>query len=371
MQLITMPIYYIILFLLIASCGGNTTSRTTKEQPDGTAGKKQEVKYIDLRITSPEKNKLYSSNDEITIAFSSKKDVVADSAEYFINGEKVASTGKGINTCTLRLPDRKMGNSPVKVIAWYPEDKQGIASVNIRVKPDKAPDRYTWKIVKTLPHDPQAYTQGLTYLDGHMYEGTGQYGESTLRKTDMVTGKILSVLGIDNQLFGEGITIYKDKIYQITWRSRKGFIYDLKTFQLESTFTYNSEGWGITTAGDKLIMSDGSHKLYHIAPSTFNIIKEVEVFDNNGEVTRLNELEYIDGLVWANVWLTDRIVAINPETGKVVGEMDMNNLLPAADRARLDDKDDVLNGIAYNPDKGTFYLTGKKWPKMFEVSVQK
>ena len=170
-------------------------------------------------------------------------------------------------------------------------------------------------------------------------------------------------------MFGEGITIYKDKIYQITWRSRKGFIYDLNTFSLQSTFTYKTEGWGITTIGDKLIMSDGSNKLYHIVPSTFNVIKEVEVYDHRGAVSRLNELEYIDGLVWANVWMTDRIVAIDPETGAVVGEMNLENLLPARDKVRQDDTDDVLNGIAYNPEKKTFYLTGKKWPKMFEVEV--
>ena len=204
-----------------------------------------------------------------------------------------------------------------------------------------------------------------------MYEGTGQYGESSIRKTDMKDGKILSILNIDSQLFGEGITIYGDKIYQITWRSHKGFVYDLKTFSLESTFQYNSEGWGLTTAGDHLIMSDGSNKLYHIAPSGFTIIKEVEVYDHQGPVDQLNELEYADGLVWANIWLTERIIGIDPETGVVKAELDMSSLLKPVERMQLDDKDDVLNGIAYNPDRATFYVTGKRWPKMFEIKIKK
>lgn len=365
-----MPYYYfIVLFLLLGSCGRNAGTQTTGKPALQAPVSSKETKYVDIRLVSPEKNKLYSFNDELTITFTPSDNLTADSATYFLNGEKIGTTGRGIQTYTYRLPETKTGSNSVKVIAWYPEGKQGIVSTYIRIKPVKAPKTYKWKVINTFPHDPKAYTQGLVYQDGIMYEGTGQYGESTLRKIDIATGKALSILGIDSQLFGEGITIYKDKIYQITWRSRKGFIYDLNTFSLQSTFTYNTEGWGITTIGDKLIMSDGSNKLYHIAPSTFNVIKEVEVYDHRGAVSRLNELEYIDGLVWANVWMTDRIVAIDPETGAVVGEMNLENLLPARDKVRLDDTDDVLNGIAYNPEKKTFYLTGKKWPKMFEVEV--
>lgn len=366
-----MPNYFLIaLFLLLGSCGRNTPTQTAEKPTLQAPVSQKETPFADIRLTSPEKNKLYSFNEELAVTFTVPGNLAVDSAAYYLNGEKVGTTGQGIQTYTFRVPEAKTGSNPVKVTAWFPGGKQGIVSTSIRVKPDKAPKTYSWKVINTFPHDPKAYTQGLVYQDGFMYEGTGQYGESTLRKTEVATGKILSVLGIDSRLFGEGITIYKDKIYQITWRSRKGFIYDLKTFSLQSTFTYNTEGWGITTLDDKLIMSDGSHKLYHMAPSTFNVLEEVEVYDHRGAVSRLNELEYIDGLVWANVWMTDRIVAIQPETGAVVGEMNLKNLLPARDKARLDDTDDVLNGIAYNPEKKTFYLTGKKWPKLFEVSVQ-
>lgn len=363
---------YLICVILLYSCGGNNAAKSKETaETNLSVALKDEVKYVNsIKLTSPEKNKMYSFGEEMQIVFENKDRFPIDSSVIYIDGREIAKLGKDTTHYTLQIPDHKVGNTTIKVMAWHPENKRGVASVTIRVKPAEAPKPYSYDVVKVYPHDPKAYTQGLIYQNGYMYEGTGQYGESSIRKIDMKNGNILSVLSIDSQLFGEGITIYQDKIYQITWRSRKGFIYDLKTFTLESTFQYNSEGWGITTAGDHLIMSDGSNKLYHIAPSTFNIIKEVEVYDHNGEVTQLNELEYIDGLVWANVWLTDRIVVIDPETGVVKGELNMPNLLSVADKAQTDDKDDVLNGIAWNPEKQTFYVTGKRWPKMFEIKVR-
>lgn len=364
-------LYYLVCCALLYSCGGNSARGKGQTATTVAPASKDEVKYVNsIKLTSPQKDQLYSYHEDLPITFENKDRFPTDSAAIFVNGQQIALLSGDVSNYTYRIPEGKTGTMTLKVIAWHPDNKKGIASVSVRIKPDQKPVEYRYKVVKVYPHDPKAYTQGLLYHDGHMYEGTGQYGESSIRKTDMKDGKILSVLSIDSQLFGEGITTYQDKIYQITWRSRKGFIYDLKTFTLESTFQYNSEGWGITTAGDKLIMSDGSNKLYHIAPSTFNILKEVEVYDNNGEVAQLNELEYANGLVWANVWLTDRIVAIDAETGEVKGELNMANLLPPADKAQIDDKDDVLNGIAWNPEKRTFYVTGKRWPKMFEIKVK-
>lgn len=363
-------LYYLICLILLCSCGGGSPKQKEKAETIIAASERNEVKYVNsLKFISPEKNKIYAFGEEVPINFESKERFALDSSVISVNGIEIARLGKGIHSYTYRLPQGKAGRLNIKVTAWHPDNKRGTASMFIRVKPDKAPVKYTYKVLKTYPHASTAYTQGLIYHDNHMYEGTGQYGESAIRKIDIKTGKVLSVLSIDPRLFGEGITIYRDKIYQITWRSRQGFVYDLKTFTLESTFEYNSEGWGLTTAGDHLIMSDGSNKLYHVDPTNFNILKEVEVYDHNGEVTQLNELEYVDGLVWANVWLTDRIVIIDPETGVVKGELDMTGLLSPADKAKTDDKDDVLNGIAWNPEKKTFYVTGKRWPKMFEISV--
>ena len=156
----------------------------------------------------------------------------------------------------------------------------------------------------------------------------------------------------------------------MTWTSRKGFVYDISSFALETTFDYDSQGWGLTTMGDTLVMSDGSHKLYLLDPDSFSILKTIEVYDNKGAVTNLNELEYINGRIWANVWLTDRIVVINPKTGAVTEELLLPDLLTAAEKARLDSDDDVLNGIAYNEQKGTIYVTGKHWPKLFEIKIK-
>ena len=224
--------------------------------------------------------------------------------------------------------------------------------------------------MKTYRHAPDASTQGLIFHEGYIYEGTGLYGESTLRKVDLEKDKILSVLSLESQYFGEGITIYKDKLFQLTWTSRKGFVYDISSFALETTFDYDSQGWGLTTMGDTLVMSDGSHKLYLLDPDSFSILKTIEVYDNKGAVTNLNELEYINGKIWANVWLTDRIVVINPKTGAVTEELLLPALLTAAEKARLDSDDDVLNGIAYNEQKGTIYVTGKHWPKLFEIKIK-
>ena len=226
------------------------------------------------------------------------------------------------------------------------------------------------ELVKTYSHATDASTQGLVYIDGIMYEGTGIKGQSTLRKIDLENNKTLSMLGLDSQYFGEGITVYKDKIYQLTWTSQKAFVYDLASFTLLTTFDYSMEqGWGLTTMGDKLIMSDGSHNLYHLDPNLFSVVKTVEVFDNKGPVTNLNELEYINGYIWANEWLTDRIVIIDPQSGEVIEELLLPNLLTASERAKLDQNDDVLNGIAYNEKKGTIYVTGKHWPKLFEIKT--
>lgn len=365
-----LKLFYIIFWVLLASCGGTKTETSGKTEVQSGAAAKDEVKYVNsVRFTSPDKNKVYSYGDEVVVKLDVKDKYTIDSVVLYLNGQKTAVSEKP--EFLLKLSEMPVGKATLKVMAYHPDDKRGVMTQMIIVKPDKAPLRYGYEVVKVFPHDTRAYTQGLVYLDGFMYEGTGQYGESSVRKTDMKDNSILSVLNIDNQYFGEGITIYKDKIYQITWKSRKGFVYDLKNFTLESTFNYNSQGWGITTMGDELVMSDGSDKLYYMAPSSFGIIRETEVYDHNGEVANLNELEYIDGMIWANVWLTDRIVIIDPETGAVKAELDMKNLLPLADRNRLDNTDDVLNGIAYNPEKGTVYLTGKRWPKLFEVRVKK
>jgi glutamine cyclotransferase len=225
---------------------------------------------------------------------------------------------------------------------------------------------YTYNIVNTYPHDPDAFTQGLVFEDGILYEGTGRFGHSTLRRVELETGAILQIRDLADQFFGEGITIYGDRIIQLTWQSNVGFVYDKDSFELLQQFNYSTEGWGITHDGEHLIMSDGTSTLHCLDPQTFEEISQLEVFDNNGPVTRLNELEYIQGEIYANIWQTDRIARISPETGRVVGWVDLEGLLTAEDRS---EPVDVLNGIAYDADTDRLFVTGKLWPKLFEIEL--
>jgi glutamine cyclotransferase len=225
---------------------------------------------------------------------------------------------------------------------------------------------YTYNVISTYPHDRTAFTQGLVFEDDVLYEGTGQYGHSTLRRVELETGDVLQIRELSDEFFGEGITIYGDEVIQITWQNNVGFVYDKDSFELLQQFSYPIEGWGITHDGTRLIMSDGTSTLRFLDPQTFEEIGQVQVFDNDTPITRLNELEYIQGEIYANVWQEDWIVRIAPETGRVVGWIDLRGLLTAEDRS---EPVDVLNGIAYDAEAGRLFVTGKWWPKLFEIEL--
>ena len=226
---------------------------------------------------------------------------------------------------------------------------------------DAPPVNYT--IINTYPHDQKAFTQGLVYQDGFFYEGTGLYGHSSLRKVEVTTGRVVQKHTLPSFFFGEGITSYGDKIIQLTWRSKMGFVYERERFEVLQTFTYPTEGWGITHDGHRLIMSDGSSTLYCLDPKTLKEVDRIKVSDNNQPVKGLNELEYIQGEIFANVWPTARIARISPVTGNVLGWIDLSGLLPPIKGT------DVLNGIAYDEKKGRIFVTGKLWPKVFEIKL--
>jgi glutamine cyclotransferase len=223
-----------------------------------------------------------------------------------------------------------------------------------------------YRIVNTYPHDPRAFTQGLVFADGVLYEGTGLRGQSSLRKVDLKTGNILRVRQLSAHFFGEGITIYGNRVIQLTWRAKVGFVYNRQTFQLLNTFNYPTEGWGITHDGRSLIMSDGTSTLYFLDPQTFQEVDRLEVHTRDGPVSRLNELEYVQGELYANVWKTDRIARISPQTGEVLGWIDLEGLLRPEDR---NSRIDVLNGIAYDVKNDRLFVTGKLWPKLFEIEL--
>lgn len=230
----------------------------------------------------------------------------------------------------------------------------------------EAPARVdTYEVVRAYPHDRGAFTQGLLWLDGYLYEGTGLYGRSSVRKVQLESGRVVQQQSVAQQYFGEGLAAFGSSLYQLTWQNGVAFVYDRATFKLQKQFTYPGEGWGLTSDGRRLIMSDGTEYLRFLDPATFKETGRVRVTDAGRPVARLNELEYVRGEVYANVWQTDRIARINPATGRVNSWIDLSGILPVSERAGVD----VLNGIAYDAQRGRLFVTGKLWPRVFEIKV--
>ena len=227
--------------------------------------------------------------------------------------------------------------------------------------------QWGYQVVKTYPHDREAFTQGLQYKDGFLYEGTGLQGRSTLRKVKLETGVVLQKLSLPSQYFGEGISIIGDRIVQITWQSEVGFVWGLKDFKLQRQFTYKGEGWGLTTDGKNLYFSDGTDEIRILDGNTLTELRRIRVRENGRPVRDLNELEWVEGEILANVWQTDRIVKVNPLDGRVTGSVDLSGLLSAGERAGTD----VMNGIAYDAVGKRLFVTGKLWPKVFEIKLVK
>ena len=228
-----------------------------------------------------------------------------------------------------------------------------------------APAVVGFKVVAVYPHDPNAFTQGLAIAGGQLYEGTGLYGQSTIRKVDLTTGRVEKQRPINATYFGEGIAILDGHLYQLTWQNGLGLVYDLATFSQQRTFQYTGEGWGLTQDGKQLILSDGSSKLRFIDPQTFAVVRDIDVRDHGQPVTKLNELEYVDGEIWSNVWYDDRIARISPATGEVLGWVDLAALYPKSARS----SEAVLNGIAYDAATKRLFVTGKNWPQLYEIQI--
>ncbi|MBL0171562.1 MAG: glutaminyl-peptide cyclotransferase [Gemmatimonadaceae bacterium] len=241
------------------------------------------------------------------------------------------------------------------------------AVVSDSTTPARTPT-YAFEVVATYPHDPGAFTEGLFIHDGRLFESTGEIGTSSIREVDLVSGRVLRKRDLPKPYFGEGIVIIGDVLYELTWKDGKAFMFDWKTFAPKGEFAYEGEGWALTTDGTSLIMSDGTPTIRWRDPKTFAVQKSLTVTDHGTDVTQLNELEWIKGELWANVWQSDQIARIDPKTGQVVGWIDLSGILPAMDRAG---KEDVLNGIAYDAAKDRYFVTGKYWPKLFEIRLKR
>lgn len=313
-------------------------------------------------------------NDKATATLTEKNNKPIDSIHFFVNGKRVASNGNSIEINTTNLG---VGKHMISALAFYPEKTKKLNN-SIEVFSNIAPKNYSFKLVNTYPHDKNAYTQGLEFHNGFLYETTGQRGQSVLRKVAIKTGKVLQETKLDDKYFGEGMTILNNKVHWLTWQASRGFTYDLETFKQEGEFeyTWSKEGWGLTNNGKDLIKSDGTHRLYFLDGTNQKETKSIQAYYNKGKVDKLNELEMIDGKIFANRWVTDKpiksaIWIINPENGIVEGALNLDSLRKIVLKTQNLQDDDVLNGIAYDKATGSIYVTGKKWSKLFEIKLVK
>jgi len=227
---------------------------------------------------------------------------------------------------------------------------------------------YGYEVVNAWPHDREAFTQGLVFHEGALIESTGQYGESSLRRVELQTGRVLQKTDVPPQFFAEGATLLRGKLYQLTWTTERGFVYDPATLKKTGEFRYSGEGWGLTHDGESLILSDGTNQIRFLDPDTFAVGRTVNVFDRGRPVREINELEYVRGEIYANIWKSDRVARIDPQTGAIKGWIDLKGLISTAERGG--DTDAVLNGIAYDERGDRLFVTGKLWPKLFEVRLK-
>ncbi len=321
-----------------------------------------------IKMVSPEENAGYKLNDPVKVSLKAEKsDEKIDSVRLYFDGVEIA-TMKSAPWEFVVPPEMTgmTGRKSVKTVA-YSQGKIQTLTKFVVIYSDIKPKRYGYRIIHTYPHDPEAFTQGLFYDDGLLYEGTGQEAGSSLREVELETGKVLRQHNLEPSLFGEGITLFRDRIYQVTWTNKVGFVYDKKTFNVINRIYYQTQGWGLTTLGDRIVMSDGTNVLYFFEPELFTVVSRLEVYDNDKMVDQLNELEYINGEIWANIWQTDQIARIDPRSGKVNSYINLSGIFP--ERERLAVNADVLNGIAYDSTGNRIFVTGKRWPRLFQITV--
>jgi len=313
-------------------------------------------------------NKVVTIGNDFSITYHTiLKEGKIKQIDLFIDNQLIKTTTGLDNSITLNSKNFLPGNHSIRIVALKTDGISATNNSSILICSDIKPQNLNYKIQNTYSHDPSYFTEGFEFYKGLLYEGTGDYGTSYISSYNPKTGKINSSLKIDNQYFGEGITILNGKMYQLTYKTRIGFIYDVNTFKKEGEFTFTSnEGWGLTNNGKYLIMSDGTAKIHFIDPANFNIVKSIEVCDDKGILNYINELEYVNGNIYANILGRNTILKIDANNGKVLAYINMEGLLSIINRTNID----VLNGIAYNQAENTFYVTGKYWPKMFSVRFE-
>ena len=311
---------------------------------------------------------LVNQGDSISLRLNLRADALFDSIVYQLNG-KPYHTITDSSDVWLATKGMAMGSQLVTAHIYRSGAVDSIHT-NFVVVAAKMPEQYGFSVVNTYPHDAHAYTQGLEFHDGFLYESTGQNGQSSLRKVDLKTGKVLKKIDLPEKYFGEGMTFVEDKIIQLTWQQGIGFVYNKQTFEKEKEFPYQAskEGWGLCYDGKRIIKSDGTNRLYFLNKDTYREEGYIEVYNHKGPVDNLNELEYIDGKIYANIYYSDVIVMIDPQSGQVEAEINLIGLLPQKD---INEDTNVLNGIAYDHQGKHLYVTGKNWDKLFEIKLLK
>ena len=345
-------IFFFSLFIFFFSCS-NSSDRSRKP-----------VSSISIQ---PTKNN-YIFGEKVSVNVKTKvRDGEIESIKLYFNNQFI-SESKELDFTVDNTELNMLGSGNFTVEAVKTDGLKNSRSLIINTISDQVPKKLTYQIVNTFPHSKKHYTQGLEFHNNILYEGTGEYGTSGLFRIKLETGNIEQSKRLEDKYFGEGITILNNKIYQLTYKTQKGFVYQLSDFELIDTFMFKSnEGWGLTNDGTNLIMSDGTHVLTWLNPNDYSIVKKIQVANNKGIINNLNELEYINGIIYANVYTTDLIVQIDPETGKVLSEINMAGIVNMYKNPG--DTIDFLNGIAYNEKTDRLFITGKYWPKIFEIKM--
>jgi glutamine cyclotransferase len=344
-------LFIILLAISLSNCGG---------------AKKEDNSLFSFETAST--NKQYVPEESINLSLSNSSSKEVDSIVFYINDVKIGTT-KGLGKLSFAFKDQKLGNQNLKAIVYFEGE---LAEINEQVElvSSVSPQLLKYTIVNTYPHDVQAYTQGLEFYRDTLYESTGQKGASFLRKYDYKTGKVFKQTDLEAIYFGEGITIINNKIFQLTWQEKTGFVYNVNTFKLQKSFKYDKdiEGWGLTNDGEYIYQSDGSEKIWKMDPNTLKMISYINAYSLSTKVSAVNELEWIDGKIYGNVYQKDAIAVINPKNGAVEGIL---NLADLKTKIKQTENTDVLNGIAYNPKTKTLFVTGKNWDTLFEIKIIK
>ncbi len=340
---------FILLAATLHSCGDKEINQNNLFRIDTTGMKQQ-----------------YQPQDQLLLSLTNEKKKTIDSVVYYINEVRAGSV-KGNEKLDISFKDRKFGYQNLKALVFYEGNNVEVKG-RVELTSSIDPKLLEYEIVNTYPHDIHAYTQGLEFYRDTLFEGTGRYKQSSLRKVDYKTGKVYKQENQDDRYFGEGITVLNNKVYQLTWRENTGFIYDVDTFEKIKEFTYFKEiqGWGLTNDGEYLYQSDGTEKLWKLDPETLKSVDYVNVYTKNTKIKAVNELEWIDGKIYGNIYQRDAVAVIDPITGAVESIIDLSQLKKLV--TEHDDLD-VLNGIAYNPTTKTIFVTGKNWDKMFEIKI--